>query len=61
VNFCFDYTGGGRGLLLFTSNVTGVEVPPPNIVAAYRHAERRRAGPYRAPVHRPWPWATRHA
>ena len=60
VDFCFDYTGGGRGLFLFTSNVTGVEVPPANLLAAYRHCESQRAGPYGEVVRRPWPWATRH-
>ncbi len=30
----------GRGLFLFTSNVTGVEVPPENIRAGYRRAQR---------------------
>jgi len=29
----------GRGLFLFTSNVTGVEVPPQNILAGYRRAQ----------------------
>ena len=33
-----EATDGGRGLFLFTSNVTGVEVPPANIRAGYLHA-----------------------
>jgi hypothetical protein len=37
VDYCLDATDGGRGLLLFTSNVTGVEVPVANLEAAYRH------------------------
>jgi len=37
VDYCLDATDGGRGLLLFTSNVTGVEVPVENLEAAYRH------------------------
>lgn len=37
VDYCLDYTDGGRGLFLFTSNVVGVEVPPENVIAAYRH------------------------
>lgn len=32
-------TDGGMGLFLFTSNVTGVEVPPDNIRAGYLRAE----------------------
>lgn len=37
VDYCLDATDGGRGFFLFTSNVTGVEVPPANLEAAYRH------------------------
>ncbi len=39
VDYCLDATDGGRGLFLFTSNVTGVEVPPENLEAAYRHLQ----------------------
>jgi hypothetical protein len=39
VDYCLDATDGGRGLLLFTSNVTGVEVPPENLEASYRHLQ----------------------
>jgi hypothetical protein len=59
VEFIFDYTDGGKGLLLFTSNVTGAETPAENLRAAYRHAEsiglqnRQR----RQTTHRPWPGA----
>lgn len=60
VDFCFDYSGGGRGLMLFSSNVTGVEVPPRNLVAAYRRCESHPVGPYREPAVRPWPWAVDH-
>jgi hypothetical protein len=31
-------TGGGSGMALITSNVTGVEVPPANLLAGYHHA-----------------------
>ena len=37
VDYCLDATDGGRGFFLSTSNVTGVEVPPANLEAAYRH------------------------
>jgi hypothetical protein len=57
VDYILDYTGGRRACL-FTSNVTTVETPPANLVAAYRHAQqadlRHR---HRAP--RPWPWSTK--
>jgi hypothetical protein len=39
VDYFLDSTDGGRGMFLFTSNVTGVEVPPENIRAAYEHVQ----------------------
>jgi hypothetical protein len=37
VQYFMDATGGGWGMFLFTSNVTGVEVPPENIIAGYSY------------------------
>lgn len=37
VDYCLNFTDGGHGLFLMTSNVTGVEVRPDNIRAAYSH------------------------
>lgn len=61
VDYCLDYSEGGEGLFLFTSNVTGVEVPPANIAAAYDYLTaldprtlRRGCPP------RPWPWLQAH-
>ena len=31
---------GGKGMFLFTSNVTGVEVPPENLVTAYQYVKK---------------------
>lgn len=60
VEYCLDVTEGGRGLFLFTSNVTGVEVPPANVLAAYAHLAAWRPRP-RVLRERPrWPWAVRH-
>lgn len=62
VDYLLDFTEGGRGLFLFTSNVTGVDVPPGNIVAAYRYLEsvvpnlRKRTAAARGP----WPWRVHH-
>jgi hypothetical protein len=39
VDYFFKATGG-KGMFLFTSNVTGVEVPPENLVAAYQHVKK---------------------
>ena len=59
VDYFFDFTDGGRGLFLFTSNVTGIEVPPENIRAAYRHVKTLDPLQKRAPKHRHWPWGMR--
>lgn len=37
IDYCLDCTDGGRGLMLFTSNVVGVEVPMSNLLAGYRY------------------------
>ncbi len=58
VDYCLDFTDGGHGLFLFTSNVTGVEVPPENIETAYdylyhydpRTAPARHSGYQRPPA-----------
>jgi hypothetical protein len=63
VDWCVDYSGGGQGFLLFTSNVTGVEVPPRNIVAAYEYL-RNCGAPGRGingKCARPWPWGQAHS
>lgn len=38
VDYCIDYTDGGHGLFLFTSNVVVVETPMQNLREAYRYA-----------------------
>ena len=62
VEYCLDYTDGGKGLFLFTSNVTGVEVPPENIRAANRHVESIRPGQPRpgGGTRKEWPWRLSH-
>lgn len=60
VDYILDYTQGGEGLFLFTSNVTGVEVPPKNIVAAYRHLSSSVPGKARQTSRRQWPWGVTH-
>jgi len=37
IDYFIDATDGGQGMFLFTSNVTGVEVPPENIRYAYQY------------------------
>ena len=41
VDYLVDATDGGRGLFLFTSNVTGYEVPAENIIAGYQQIKAR--------------------
>jgi hypothetical protein len=60
VDYFLDATGGGRGMFLFTSNVTGVEVPPENIQAAYRHVKAWDPHRPRQVQHHRWPWLTTH-
>lgn len=61
VEYFLDFTDGGRGLFLLTSNVTGVEVPPDNIRAAYRHIKTWDPRQNRHPTRRQWPWAVSHS
>lgn len=39
VEYFFNSTDGGRGMFLFTTNVSGVEVPPENLIAGYKHVK----------------------
>jgi hypothetical protein len=60
IEYCMDYTGGGKGLFLFTSNVVGIEVPPENLKAAYRHAASINPATWTAKK-RVWPWSLRES
>lgn len=61
VDYLVDCTDGGKGMFLFTANVTGVEVPPANIRSAYLHIKELQPGPRPGPLHRAWPWRLKHA
>lgn len=56
VDYLADYTDAGRRMFLFTANVTGVEVPPANVRAAYLHVKELTPGFRRGPARRAWPW-----
>lgn len=56
VDYFIDATDGGRGMFLFTSNVTGVEVPPENLKVAYEHAKQVPYGRQRDTSWMRWPW-----
>lgn len=60
VDYMLDFTDGGRGMFLFTSNVTGVEVPPENIEAAYRYIKTWDPSKQRCIVRHDWPWKINH-
>lgn len=60
VDYLVDVTGGGRGLFLFTSNVTGVEVPPDSLRSGYGHVKTRRYGEVGRPPRLQWPWEQTH-
>lgn len=55
IDYLLDVFDGGRNMFLFTSNVTGVEVPPGNIIAAYRYAKSWDPSIARIPFRKTWP------
>jgi len=62
VEYFLDLTDGGKGMFLLTSNVTGVEVLPDHLLAAYRHltAFDPNKSRVRSITHRRWPWSVTH-
>jgi len=60
IDYCMDYTDGGKGLFLFTSNVVGIEVPPINLTTAYHHAASIDPEKW-IPKKREWPWSLRES
>jgi hypothetical protein len=62
VDYFVDCTEGGQGMFLFTSNVTGVEVPAANIRTAYEYAHTLNAQQLRTQRRSlpQWPWAVNH-
>lgn len=55
VEYLLDFTDGGHNMFLFTSNVVGVEVPPENIIEAYRYIKTRDPSRRHPPSGRQWP------
>jgi hypothetical protein len=60
IDYFLDCTDGGRGMFLFTSNVTGVEVPPDNLRAAYRYIKTVDLHRPRSVARQGWPWGVAH-
>jgi len=56
IDYLIDATDGGQGMFLFTSNVTGVEVPPENIRFAYHYLKGEAWKRKRDKKWREWPW-----
>lgn len=61
VDYFLDFTDGGRGMFLFTSNVSGVEVPAENLMAAYQHVKTAEPGHPRPHPRQRWPWGENHS
>jgi hypothetical protein len=55
IDYFIDATDGGQGMFLFTSNVTGVEVPPENLQFAYRYLKGEDWKRPRAEKWQTWP------
>ena len=55
VDYFIDATAGGQGMYLFTSNVSGVEVPPENLQLAYRYLREQAPGKVHQAGLRAWP------
>ncbi len=55
VEYVMDYTDGGKGLFLFTSNVTGIDVSTKNLMTAYQHLDSLGPGWKSSPKRRSWP------
>jgi hypothetical protein len=56
VDYFMDFSAGGKGLYLFTSNVSGVEVPAENLVEAYTYIKTIDPTQPRQPHWHAWPW-----
>ena len=61
VDYFLDFTDGGKGMFLVTSNVTGVEVPPENLREAYRYVKAWDPARPRISRWRAWPWRQTHS
>jgi hypothetical protein len=61
VDYFLDFTDGGKGLFLMTSNVTGVETPPENLRTAYSYVKTWNPSSPRAVRWRSWPWGQKAA
>ena len=60
VDYFLDFTEGGKGMFLITSNVSGVEVPPENLQLAYRYVKEWDPAQMRTARWRRWPWGEKH-
>lgn len=59
VDYLLDYTDGGQNMFLFTSNATGIEVPPRNIEVAYRYIKTLDSSKRQSVKKHGWPWKDR--
>ncbi|MDK3156416.1 hypothetical protein QPK87_07480 [Kamptonema cortianum] len=61
VDYFLECTEGGKGMFLFTSNVTGVEVPPQNVCAAYDYLKTISPEQWQSKGITRWPWFEKEA
>ena len=61
IDYFVQGTDGGQGMFLFTSNVTGIEVPPDSIRFAYKYACQIKPGtvPSQTTHYQKWPWGAK--
>ena len=55
IEYLAGYTAGGTRMFLFTTNVTGIEVPPENIIAGYEYVRSLGAPPIDRDLPTRWP------
>jgi hypothetical protein len=60
VDYFLDFSDGGKRIFLFTSNVTGVEVNPQNIIEAYHYIKKWNPKQRRRLRWDEWPWKKNH-
>jgi len=60
VDYFLDFSDGGHGIFMMTSNVTGVEVPPENLRLAYHYIKEWDSKRPRTATRRQWPWQRDH-
>ena len=56
IDYLYQATDGGKGMILFTSNVSGVDVPPERLSRAYEYGRTLIPGGSVRRELKVWPW-----